>query len=145
MCEWSAGRDRAGQQAARLSLPCTVGRQQQHQHSHTQRPRHHQADSTAPATTDNTNGTTTSTNTTTTPNTNGNNSKAASKDYRWYGLDLEEGRVRDNVAAGVLEPAMSKIKMIRFATEAAITILRIDDAIKMNPAEKPDRPVHDDY
>ena len=67
------------------------------------------------------------------------------KDYRWYGLDLEEGKVRDNLAAGVLEPAMSKIKMIRFATEAAITILRIDDAIKMNPAEKPDRPHHDDY
>ena len=67
------------------------------------------------------------------------------KDYRWYGLDLEEGRVRDNVAAGVLEPAMSKIKMIRFATEAAITILRIDDAIKMNPTEKPGGPVHDDY
>ena len=67
------------------------------------------------------------------------------KDYRWYGLDLEEGKVRDNLAAGVLEPAMSKIKMIRFATEAAITILRIDDAIKMNAAEKPDRPMHDGY
>ena len=82
----------------------------------------------------------------TTAATNGQlNGGKGGKDYRWYGLDLEEGRVRDNVAAGVLEPAMSKIKMIRFATEAAITILRIDDAIKMNPTEKPDRPVHDGY
>lgn len=29
------------------------------------------------------------------------------------GLDLVEGRVRNNVEAGVLEPAMSKIKMIQ--------------------------------
>merc|ERR1719397_824494 len=36
------------------------------------------------------------------------------KRYRWIGLDL----------------AMSKIKSIKFATEAAVTILRIDDSIK---------------
>ena len=45
------------------------------------------------------------------------------------GLDLENGTVRDNLKAGVVEPAMSKIKALRFATEAAITILRIDDRI----------------
>ena len=45
------------------------------------------------------------------------------------GLDLIEGTVRDNLAAGVVEPAISKIKSLRFATEAAITILRIDDRI----------------
>ena len=50
-------------------------------------------------------------------------------DYRWTGLNLDVGAVRDNLKAGVLEPAISKVKMIRFATEAAITILRIDDAI----------------
>jgi hypothetical protein len=49
-----------------------------------------------------------------------------------YGLDLVAGVVRDNKAAGVVEPAMSKIKQIKFATEAAITILRIDDFIKIN-------------
>lgn len=38
------------------------------------------------------------------------------KKYRWIGLDLENGKVRDNVKAGVLEPAMSKIKSIKFAT-----------------------------
>jgi len=50
---------------------------------------------------------------------------------RFYGMDLIKGRVRDNRAAGVLEPAVSKIKSLRFATEAAITILRIDDMIKL--------------
>lgn len=30
-----------------------------------------------------------------------------------FGLDLVEGRVRNNVEEGVLEPAMSKIKMIQ--------------------------------
>jgi T-complex protein 1 subunit alpha len=45
------------------------------------------------------------------------------------GLDLVEGTIRDNLAAGVVEPAVSKIKSLRFATEAAITILRIDDRI----------------
>jgi T-complex protein 1 subunit alpha len=48
------------------------------------------------------------------------------------GLDLVEGTIRDNLAAGVVEPAISKIKSLRFATEAAITILRIDDRITLN-------------
>jgi len=52
---------------------------------------------------------------------------------RFYGMDLVKGRVRDNKLAGVLEPAVSKIKSLRFATEAAITILRIDDMIKLAP------------
>ncbi len=33
------------------------------------------------------------------------------------GLDLVEGKIRDNLAAGVVEPAISKIKSLRFATE----------------------------
>jgi len=53
--------------------------------------------------------------------------------YSHYGLDLITGNVRDNYVAGVLEPAMCKIKMIKFATEAAINILRIDEVIKLNP------------
>jgi len=67
------------------------------------------------------------------------------RDYKWTGLDLELGKVRDNFRAGVLEPTMSKIKMIRFATEAAVTVLRIDDCIRMNSKEKPSGPVDDDY
>lgn len=31
---------------------------------------------------------------------------------------------------------MSKIKSLKFATEAAITILRIDDMIKLDPERK---------
>lgn len=52
------------------------------------------------------------------------------------GLDLIEGTVKDNKKAGVLEPAISKIKSLKFATEAAITILRIDDMIKLDPEQK---------
>lgn len=52
------------------------------------------------------------------------------------GLDLYKGVVRDNKKAGVLEPAISKIKSLKFATEAAITILRIDDMIKLAPEQK---------
>lgn len=52
------------------------------------------------------------------------------------GLDLYEGKVVDNKKTGVLEPAISKIKSLKFATEAAITILRIDDMIKLNPERK---------
>lgn len=54
------------------------------------------------------------------------------------GLDLVNGVVRDNLKAGVLEPAISKIKSLKFATEAAITILRIDDMIKLAPDKKDD-------
>jgi len=56
---------------------------------------------------------------------------------KWVGLDLVEGVVRDNLKAGVLEPAVSKIKSFKFATEAAITILRIDDLIKLVADEQP--------
>lgn len=58
--------------------------------------------------------------------------KPEDEHYKTWGLDLVEGTIRDNLAAGVVEPAMSKIKSLRFATEAAITILRIDDRIQTN-------------
>ena len=51
-------------------------------------------------------------------------------------LNLETGEVRNGIEAGVIEPGMSKVKSIQFATEAAITILRIDDLIKVKPPEK---------
>ncbi|CAJ2677260.1 T-complex protein 1 subunit alpha [Trifolium pratense] len=56
---------------------------------------------------------------------------ADKKDFANMGLDLAEGKIRNNLEAGVIEPAMSKVKIIQFATEAAITILRIDDMIKL--------------
>ncbi|XP_076326999.1 T-complex protein 1 subunit alpha-like [Tachypleus tridentatus] len=58
---------------------------------------------------------------------------------KWVGLNLSEGTVCDNRKAGVLEPAISKIKSLKFATEAAITILRIDDLIKLHPEKKRNR------
>lgn len=41
-------------------------------------------------------------------------------------MDLLNGTVRDNLKAGVLEPAMSKLKSLKAATEAAISLLRIE-------------------
>lgn len=58
------------------------------------------------------------------------------KELKYSGLDLVNGKVRNNFKAGVLEPAMSKIKSLKFATEAAITILRIDDMIKIAPRQE---------
>ena len=52
------------------------------------------------------------------------------------GLDLLAGCVRNNVEAGVLEPTISKLKILQFATEAAITILRIDDLIRLEPEQE---------
>jgi len=62
------------------------------------------------------------------------------KNYAHYGLDLKNGKLIDNIEAGVLEPMISKVKSIQFATEAAITILRIDSTIKLNPKAEPQRP-----
>lgn len=61
------------------------------------------------------------------------------KDLKYSGLDLINGKVRNNLTAGVLEPAMSKIKSLKFATEAAITILRIDDMIRITKEEQDPR------
>ena len=62
----------------------------------------------------------------------------AKKELKHSGLDLVNGKVRNNLKAGVLEPTISKIKSLKFATEAAITILRIDDMIKLAPKEQED-------
>eukprot|EP01063_Lacrimia_lanifica_P018899 TRINITY_DN2586_c0_g1_i1.p2 TRINITY_DN2586_c0_g1~~TRINITY_DN2586_c0_g1_i1.p2 ORF type:complete len:553 (+),score=311.40 TRINITY_DN2586_c0_g1_i1:58-1716(+) len=62
-------------------------------------------------------------------------SKKEKAEQKYWGLDLMEGKVRNNMLAGVLEPAPSKCKSLRFATEAAITILRIDDLININAPE----------
>lgn len=53
------------------------------------------------------------------------------KALTYSGLELMEGKIRNNLANGVIEPSMSKVKSLKFATEAAITILRIDDMIKL--------------
>jgi T-complex protein 1 subunit alpha len=58
------------------------------------------------------------------------------EELKYRGMDLIRGKIRDNMKAGVVEPAISKIKSLRFATEAAITILRIDDMIKLAPPQQ---------
>lgn len=63
--------------------------------------------------------------------------------HKWIGLDLSSDGVRDNLKAGVVEPAMSKVKSIKFATEAAISILRIDDFIKITPKQEDGNSYHD--
>lgn len=67
---------------------------------------------------------------------NSSQTKVEHANLKWVGLDLTEGTLRDNLAAGVIEPAISKIKSLKFATEAAITILRIDDMIRLDPEQK---------
>jgi len=67
---------------------------------------------------------------------NASQTKADHTHLKWTGLDLIAGTTRDNKVAGVLEPAISKIKSLKFATEAAITILRIDDLIKLDPEDE---------
>lgn len=74
---------------------------------------------------------------------NSSQTKADLADLKWVGLDLLEGTIKDNKKAGVLEPAISKIKSLKFATEAAITILRIDDMIKLDPERSKDKSYRD--
>ncbi|KAG2567871.1 hypothetical protein PVAP13_7NG274100 [Panicum virgatum] len=61
--------------------------------------------------------------------------KADKQHFSSMGLDLSKGIIRNNLDYGVIEPAMSKVKIIQFATEAAITILRIDDMIMLTKEE----------
>uniref|UniRef100_A0A2K6FIW2 T-complex protein 1 subunit alpha n=1 Tax=Propithecus coquereli TaxID=379532 RepID=A0A2K6FIW2_PROCO len=61
------------------------------------------------------------------------------KNLKWIGLDLINGKPRDNKQAGVFESTIVKVKSLKFATEAAITILRIDDLIKLHPESKDDK------
>ena len=62
--------------------------------------------------------------------------------YRFYGLDLMEGKVRNNLDAGVLEPTKCKVRSLKSAVEACISILRIDTAIKVDPKPREEDP-HD--
>lgn len=67
---------------------------------------------------------------------NGSQTQKDKEQLKWFGLDLQAGKVRDCKSSGVFEPAISKVKSLKYATEAAITILRIDDMIKLDKEEK---------
>ena len=45
------------------------------------------------------------------------------------GLDLNDGEAKDTISSGVLEPMSITRQAISGATEAAISILRIDDVL----------------
>merc|ERR1712216_909471 len=68
-------------------------------------------------------------------NHNAAQSDASQAELKRSGLDCVSGKIQNNLTAGIIEPALSKVKMIQFATEAAITVLRIDDMIKLAPEE----------
>lgn len=61
---------------------------------------------------------------------------ARKKGYKNYGLDLLKGKVVDEVKAGVLEPSISKVRQLKSAVEACISIMRIDTLIKLDPEER---------
>jgi len=66
----------------------------------------------------------------------------AKRALKYSGMDLINGVIRDNLKAGVLEPAMSKIKSLKSAAEACISLLRIDDMIKIEPEPEKDDGCH---
>lgn len=67
---------------------------------------------------------------------------AKRRSYRTYGLNLRDGKVADMVKLGVLEPSMSKIRQLKSAVEACVSIMRIDTMIRLDPPAQQDDP-HD--
>jgi len=67
----------------------------------------------------------------------------ARANFRFCGLDLMKGCIRDNKKAGVFEPTKIKTKSLKLAAEAATTILRIDDQINLYPTEKKEKSYSD--
>ncbi|KAI5960154.1 cct1 [Candida pseudojiufengensis] len=55
------------------------------------------------------------------------------KKYKNYGLDLINGKIINEAEFGIVEPTISKIKSLKFALEACVSILRIDTIIEVNP------------
>ncbi len=53
-----------------------------------------------------------------------------------YGIDVYEGKVKDMVQIGVIEPLKVKQQAIKSASEVAIMILRIDDVIAASKLSK---------
>ncbi len=63
-------------------------------------------------------------------------SKHEERDGVWYGIDVFEGKVRNMMDAGVIEPLKIKIQAIKAASEVAEMILRIDDVISAKEVKK---------
>ncbi|AFM97909.1 T-complex protein 1 subunit alpha [Encephalitozoon hellem ATCC 50504] len=58
---------------------------------------------------------------------------AKSSDSKFLGIDVTTGRIQDNFEHGIIEPSMNKMKSLKAATEAAISILRINEVIILPP------------
>ncbi|KAI5950019.1 cct1 [Candida theae] len=65
------------------------------------------------------------------------------KKYKNYGLDLINGKIVNEATQGVLEPTISKIKALKSALEACVSILRIDTIIEVHPEPPKEDPHHD--
>ncbi|KAI9187849.1 T-complex protein 1 subunit eta [Blastocladiella emersonii ATCC 22665] len=55
----------------------------------------------------------------------------------WYGVDVAEESIADNLAKFVWEPAVVKINALSAATEAACLILSIDETVKNPQSQQP--------
>lgn len=64
------------------------------------------------------------------------------KNYKNTGLDLINGKVVDALKGGTLEPTMSKVRSLKSAVEACVSILRIDTMIKVDPEENNNQDPH---
>jgi len=66
----------------------------------------------------------------------------ATKDFKWAGVDIENGDICDTFKAFVWEPTLVKLNALAAATEAACVILSVDETVK-NPKAGggDDRPV----
>lgn len=80
----------------------------------------------------------------------GPSGKAMNASLRHYGLNVvgsltgneRASIICDNIRHGVLEPTLIKVKSFKAATEAAISILRLDDFMKMEPEREPQEHDH---
>ena len=45
-------------------------------------------------------------------------------------IETQEYTIQDNLSAGIVEPTSSKLRALKTATEAAISILRINEIIE---------------
>ena len=55
----------------------------------------------------------------------------------WYGVDINNEDIADNLLACVWEPSVVKINALTAASEAACLILSVDETIKNPKAEQP--------
>ena len=63
--------------------------------------------------------------------------KHKAKDGRVYGIDVYENKTADMEKLGVIEPLKVKSQAISSATEATVSILRIDDMISSKGTRPP--------